>query len=220
MHSVKKTMRLLGGRLGLRPESNAGPAIEQGAEWYDQAFQSAPEYALPYYRSHYYFMWTVIVDRIRRGGHKQVLEIGCGPGQLASYLLEQGIEQYVGLDFSPTAIAMAGRNAPAGRFVVGDARDPGLYMETNYDMVICTEVLEHVLEDTRIVSHFGVGKRCLCSVPNFPYESHVRHFQDADEVAVRYGPFFDDLDVTTFRSSTSETIRYFLLDGVRNEHRV
>ena len=67
--------------------------------------------------------------------------------------------------------------------------------------------------------HFTAGKRCLCTVPNFPYESHVRHFKDAAEVAARYGPFLDGLDVMEFRSPRDPADRFFLMDGIRNAHR-
>ncbi|MEJ7639368.1 MAG: class I SAM-dependent methyltransferase [Singulisphaera sp.] len=130
------------------------------------------------------------------------------------------MERYVGLDFSPAAIAKA-ETLRRGRFVVGDARAPEIYREVEHEAVVCTEVLEHIQDDLLVVSRFGAGKRCLCSVPNFPYESHVRHFRHAGEVKERYGPYFGDCDVMTFKSPISDTANieeyeYFLLDGVRN----
>jgi hypothetical protein len=70
------------------------------------------------------------------------------------------------------------------------------------------------------LSRFRPGKRCLFSVPNFPYPSHVRYFRDAAEVIARYGPFFHNLSVTTFKSPNSgatATDLFFLADGVRND---
>jgi SAM-dependent methyltransferase len=191
------------------------------AEWYDTIEYNENEgYRQPYYRSLYYFLWAVIADRLRRAGVRRVLEIGCGPGQLTALLLEQGVEHYVGLDFSSRAIAMARRNAPAGHFVVGDARTTTLHSEVEHDVVICTEVLEHMHDDLEVVSRFRPGKRCIYSVPNFTYPSHVRYFRDADEVIARYGPFFHDLDVMTFKSPNwlpSSPDSFFLADGVRND---
>src|SRR5438128_11724255 len=68
----------------LRP-SGAGPkqGQEMGAEFYDKAFESVTSYHKHYTESEYYFLWTVIVDRIRRAKSTSILEIGCGPGQLA-----------------------------------------------------------------------------------------------------------------------------------------
>jgi SAM-dependent methyltransferase len=214
---VRKTWVEIGNRLGIlsRPASQGGVAC--GAEWYDRAYTDVATYHDHYTRSRYYPLWAVIVDRVRRDMLRRILEIGCGPGQLAAFLLDQGVESYVGFDFSPKAIEMARRAARGGHFAIGDARDPHVYSQFDYDAIICTEVLEHIQDDLLVVSHFGPGKRCLCTVPNFPYESHVRHFRDAEEVAARYGRFFRDMDVMTFRSSEEDGVLYFLLDGVRDD---
>ncbi len=205
--------------LGLRKAAPEPSGREEDAGFYDTLYTSVEEYHLPYQRSLYYFMWSVIADRLRRAGTKRVLEIGCGAGQLAAYLLDQGVEGYTGLDFSPAAVGLARKNAPAGTFVVGDARDPAIHA-AEHEVVICTEVLEHIEADLLVLSHFTPGKRCLCTVPSFPYESHVRHFKDAAEAAARYGAFFESLDVMTFRSPRDPADRFYLMDGVRNGHRV
>jgi len=186
-----------------------------GADWYDAAYRSVGAYAIPYWQSHYYFLWSVIADRIRSARLRRVLDIGCGPGQLAACLFEMAeIEAYVGLDFSNQAIAMARQACPRGQFVVGDARTTSIHAEAAHDVVVCTEVLEHLPEDLEVVKSFTPRKRCLCTVPNFPWESHVRHFKSAEQVAARYAPYFDGLDVHAMR--VSEPNVFFLMDGVRN----
>src|SRR5262249_2025728 len=122
------------------------------------------------------------------------------------------------LDFSPKAIAIARQQLPSdGRtlVVVGDARTSNVYCSEAYDALICTEVLEHVESDLQVVSRFPSGLRCLCSLPNFPYESHVRHFTSAAEVAARYGEYFEGLDVMAVRGPKSPTQVFYLLDGTR-----
>jgi SAM-dependent methyltransferase len=214
---VQETLLKIGNRLGILSRPDHGAKVECGADWYDRAYTDIPTYHDHYTRSNYYPLWTVIVDRVRRDKLRRILEIGCGPGQLAAFLLEQGVESYVGLDFSPTAIDLARQVAPRGHFVVDDARTSQVYTQFDHDAIICTEVLEHIQDDLLVVSRFVPSKRCLCTVPNFPYESHVRHFRDGAEVASRYGRFFRDLDVMTLRSQTAEDVLYFLLDGVRND---
>jgi SAM-dependent methyltransferase len=217
MKVFQRAFRGLARRVGLGAKGPPGGRAE-GADWYDALYASTAEYHGRYEQSFYYFLWAVIVDRVRRAGLRRVLEVGCGPGQLAAFLLEQGVEHYVGVDFSPRAVELARANAPAGTFLVGDARDPAPHAEVEHDAVVCTEVLEHLEDDLGVVALFRPGKRCLCSVPNFPYDGHVRHFQDARAVAERYGPFFDGLDVMTLKSPRDPLDRFFLFDGVRNAH--
>lgn len=214
---VKRAVRGLGRLVGLNgTAASLGDGVKD-APFYDAIYAGTEEYQRAYPQSLYYFLWAVIVDRVRRAQIRRVLEIGCGSGQLAAFLLDQGVEKYTGLDFSPIAIEMARRAAPRGRFLVGDARDAAIHARVEHDLVVCTEVLEHVEEDLQVVAHFRPGKRCICSVPNFPYDSHVRHFRNGDEVRARYGAFFDDLDVATFKSPCAPEDAFFLFDGVRSD---
>lgn len=217
---VRRALRHIGNRLGLMSNgSTAAPEAsrELPVAWYDREYVGCEAYEGPYYASRYYFLWLLIADRIRRDGIRRVLDIGCGAGQLAALLRDQGIEDYVGLDFSKTAVDMARRQLPRGRFVVGDARTTGLYDEVDYEVIICTEVLEHIEDDLVVVARFKPSVRCICTVPNFPYVSHVRHFRDAAEVAERYRDYFRDLDVMTIAGGGSSTVQYFLFDGIRND---
>jgi SAM-dependent methyltransferase len=189
-----------------------------GAEWYDSAYRAIDNYAAPYWESYYYFLWTVLADRIKLSNSRRVIDIGCGPGQFAQCLFDiASIEAYAGLDFSSQAIAMAKRACPQGHFVVGDATTTSIHDEFPHELVTCTEVLEHVPDDHAVIDRFRAGVRCLCTVPNFPYQSHVRHFESESQVLDRYGAFFDEPKVWALRA-TRENI-FYLLDGVRNNHR-
>lgn len=191
---------------------------EQSAAYYDQMYAESSEYQQPYTRSRYYFIWSVIVDRVLRSGGSRVLEIGCGSGQLAEFLLDQGISSYTGLDFSQTAINFAkNKDLPRATFVQGDARTTNLPTDLEYDVLICTEVLEHITYDLPVISRWPKGTWCLCTVPSFPYVSHVRNFEDTEQVVARYGEFFDDFHVLTLRRPDRPTGQYYLFSGVRND---
>jgi 2-polyprenyl-3-methyl-5-hydroxy-6-metoxy-1,4-benzoquinol methylase len=220
LNKMKTAVRKIGSRLGwVEAKSDLSQGRECPADWYDANYTANGVYHCRYPQSWYYFLWAIIADRLRRSGVRRVLEIGCGTAQLASLLLDQGVEQYTGLDFSAKAIAIA-RTTHRGDIrvdlVVGDARLSDIYESSSYEALICTEVLEHVEADLDIVRKFPPGKRCLCSVPNFPYESHVRHFHDAAEVLTRYGTFFNPVDVSNWKGPKSPTQEFFLLDGVRH----
>jgi 2-polyprenyl-3-methyl-5-hydroxy-6-metoxy-1,4-benzoquinol methylase len=188
------------------------------AQWYDANYRVSANYAAPYWESEYLFLWSVLADRIRTARARHVLDIGCGAGQFASCLYALApIEGYTGLDFSAQAVAMAQRTCPQARFVVGDATKTTVHDEVPHDILTCTEVLEHVPADHLVIERFKPGTRCICTVPNFPHETHVRHFTTVEQVADRYGRFFDDLDVWALRRSPSQV--FFVLDGTRNHDR-
>ena len=65
----------------------------------------------------------------------QVLEIGCGTGNLASRFIGNGF-QYTGLDLSEDMLAIARRNHAGGEFVNGDMRD--FHLSTEFQAAIIT----------------------------------------------------------------------------------
>src|SRR5690242_13982750 len=76
---------------------------EAHADWYDDAYRSAPVYHEHWSKSHYVPVWEAIEQRIVQGS--SVLEVGCGPGQLAQMLREHRVlADYVGFDFSAVAV--------------------------------------------------------------------------------------------------------------------
>lgn len=183
---------------------------EKPADWYDDAFETNPAYHCHYTQSGYYFLWTVIIERLRRANPSTILEIGCGTGQLANAITDNLDIDYLGFDFSCTAIAAARKMCPAARFEPANALSTDLYDEPR-DVVICTEVLEHIEQDTDVMAKL-YPCRFIGSVPNYRAESHVRYFANAEEVKERYGEYFSTLTVDTFL--LTKTQKFFLLDGL------
>lgn len=188
------------------------------ASFYDHAYSGAvDEYTVHYSSSLYLPVWEAISDRIKPGAH--ILEIGCGPAQLATMLFDRAIPgSYVGFDFSPAAIELAKGNLPEQRLEVGDARTTDLVTTLDYDVAICTEVLEHIIDDIPVLERVPDGVRVLATVPNFDYVSHVRFFRDASEVRARYGHLFSQLEITEhFHAGDHDGSQgvFFLIDGVR-----
>lgn len=203
---VKRSVRRIGRRL-LAPGNSKGGGSEVASDWYDGVYKHSAVYRQPFYESPYYSTWIVVADRLHRYGARHVLDVGCW-----------GFQQYTGLDFSPQAIEMARAIVPEYTFLVADARSPDAYHDIDYDTVVCTELLEHVEDDFGVLSCFAPGSRCLCTVPNFPYTSHVRHFKAASDVEARYAEFFQSIAVTRLKGTGSKNEQFFLFDGVRNSH--
>lgn len=59
---------------------------------------------------------------LKKYGKKQVLEIGCGTGNLADYFQKNGIS-YQGMDLNQEMIDLAKIKAPTSKFIKGDMRD-------------------------------------------------------------------------------------------------
>lgn len=209
-------MRRVAAKLGLAKNPWLVDEGEREAGYYDAMYAESAEYDRPFHASRYYFIWTVIVDRVRRVRPAKVLEVGCGVGQFARFLSEQGCATYTGFDFSAQAIEKAVAKGIDGfRFEVGDALETDLFDTVEYDTLVCTEVLEHVDRDQDIIARIRPGTRCICTVPNFPYESHVRHFENAAAVVARYGESFDEFDVFVLKDPSSADVKFFLFEGVK-----
>ena len=134
-------------------------------------------------------------------------------GKLASLLQDKGITQYVGLDFSSKRIGQAKKFCPQLSFIQADIFECDHLETLDYELIVCTEFLEHVERDLDVLRRIKPGTRFLGTVPNFPYISHVRHFNDQDEVYSRYQSCFQTLRVDTFLANEKGST-FFLLDGV------
>ncbi|MGY6704693.1 class I SAM-dependent methyltransferase [Roseinatronobacter sp.] len=75
----------------------------------------------------------------------KVLDVGCGMGKLVRTLLDNGIEAY-GLDVSQIAVDMGNTWAP-GRFTFGNLTAGLPFADSEFDTVVCKDVLEYIHED-------------------------------------------------------------------------
>lgn len=84
---------------------------------------------------------------------KYVLDAGCGAGQGAAYLSQNGACYVVGIDISPEAIAYARDLFPKDNlsFVVMDAHYLG-FPDRTFDVVTSIEVIEHLQKPEQYVS--------------------------------------------------------------------
>lgn len=92
----------------------------------------------------------LILKLVRRLQFRSVLDVGCGQGSLLLDIMAEhpDIEPH-GVDISPTAIEFARRKVPNGTFGLLDLVHEAL--PGTYDLVICSEVLEHIVEDVEAI---------------------------------------------------------------------
>lgn len=184
--------------------------LEMGPSWYDANISET--YYLPYYKSHYYPLWTILLDRINRNNNNNpILEVGCGTGQFASMLSDSGITAYRGFDFSVKRVELARKNNVNLSFFVADALVTDLFQNYKYATVVCTEVLEHISDDLILIKRIPFGKKFYGTVPNFSSDNHVRYFASTDEVAERYKEYFSNFSVVQVKIEDSV---FFIFEGV------
>jgi SAM-dependent methyltransferase len=97
------------------------------AEYYDVIYGAFKDYATEV---------AQITRRLRRFNPqcRTVLDVGCGTGEHARRLAEQGFS-VDGIDIEPAFVRIASLKHPAGRFVVADMSD--FHLPQRYDAVLC-----------------------------------------------------------------------------------
>lgn len=96
-----------------------------------------------------------------------VIDIGCGEGFIINCLNRPDI---TGVDISKKALEIAKRKNPGCNFCTGSVYDLS-FKESSFDLVIATEVLEHLENPEKALQEIGriSSSYCLFSVPNEPY---------------------------------------------------
>lgn len=88
--------------------------------------------ALDFYDASYDFVCEKVEKK-----NANILEIGCGPGNITKYLLSKRPDfQIKGTDISPNMIALARKNNSKADFEVMDAREIGK-IDSKFEAIIC-----------------------------------------------------------------------------------
>lgn len=106
------------------------------------------------------------------GANSSILDIGCGDGEIFGYLKEHNNVNAVGMDISEVAVEKAcqrGMNA-----VVQDVTVPNFSVASQYDYVLVSEVIEHIINPEYLLDklHGTFRKGLLITVPNIGFYLH------------------------------------------------
>ena len=123
-----------------------------------------------YMRSRHRFVARLAAKTLKTTGGESVLDAGCGTGGLCGFLEAEGIKSITGCDAEAEAITHGKEKGRLKNAVVADVcKLP--FGDSEFDLVVCSEVLEHVpdhqsgLREILRVSRGPV----LITVPAHPY---------------------------------------------------
>jgi len=101
---------------------------------------------------------VMILIRHREDLSGRVLELGCGAGRIAGYLVEVAHELH-GLDLSPRMVAECRRRYPGGHFQTGDMRHLSRFETGSFDAVLAGfNVLDVLGDEERRLTLREIGR--------------------------------------------------------------
>ena len=114
-----------------------------------------------------------------------LLDVGCNVG----IHLEGYDGPKIGIDLAESVLRTARKRIPDGRFFAGNAESMGFLQAESVDVILCTEVLEHIERPGAAIAEFArvlrPGGRALVSTPNRE-ETGQREWIEAD-ILDQYG---------------------------------
>ncbi len=151
--------------------------------------------------------YPIVLEMV--GSENDVLDLGCGSGLLATLMAEMG-NRVTGVDVSGTALEGA---ASRGVTTVNSDLEEDLpFQDGAYDIVVCSEVLEHLfnprglLDEARRV--LRPGGHLVITTPNIAYV--VRR------ICLLLGWFPEDVEwARTSNTDEWEHIRFFTLRSIK-----
>jgi trans-aconitate methyltransferase len=119
---------------------------------------------------------------------RRLVDVGCGTGHLLRFIVDRMAvhpERVVGVDHSEAGIQRARELLPSATWIVADLY--GMSVGEEFDLVICTEVLEHLHEPGRAVDELrrlcAGGGRVAITVPDGSlddWEGHVNFWDESE----------------------------------------
>ncbi len=138
-----------------------------------------------------------------------VADFGCGTGELVSFLGPKFPQlKFLGLDTSEAAIRIASLNYPKYEFMLmhQPSKMRPRVLETRFDVVICSEVLEHLDEPNKVlilISHLlRKDGKLIITVPAGPisffdtFIGHKRHYTRDTLVSLLKESGFSDIEIS------------------------
>ncbi len=142
-------------------------ATESFREFYESVAENYPEEELVYQSLRGLVRKRFVVAKLQNFSGT-LLDLGCNRGAYSA-LYSNGT--VIGVDISKRVLGIARSRYPAIPFVQGDAQNVGFLKRESVDAILCSEMIEHVLEPDKVLSECHAvlrpGGKLLVTTPNY-----------------------------------------------------
>jgi len=144
-------------------------------------FYSNPEIVKEYLEPDRIAFYHEVISILRNHGikfeRKQLADVGCGTGHLLKFISEtENVASLTGFEYSDAALKIAKETCPKANFIKYDIYGGSLQ---KFDIVFCTEVLEHLLYPDKalenVLNMIADNGTLLITVPNGRTDSFLGH---------------------------------------------
>lgn len=168
----------------------------------------------------------VILEFLAQCDGRNILEVGCGCGDLLHVLERRGYTG-MGIDISEDALAVAGAGFSSNRIKVACCT-PGELQE-KFEIVIASEVMEHYQDDASFLSQLRErlrdGGHLLLTVPahmkdwgpNDDFCGHVRRYERKELYRLLRDSGFDDVVISSYGVPIYNLMKPFYDLAIRTE---
>lgn len=153
-------------------------AAAANQEFYDEFWRSCPDFSR--YNPGVLHRRRAIVELVRSIPHREILDVGCGTGELLVWLRSKlgGRTRFVGADLSEATIEADRKCHPFAEFHVLDVQRRAL--DETFEVVICTEVVEHLDDRLRALRNLAAtvspGGHLILTCPTGKLHATEKHF--------------------------------------------
>jgi 2-polyprenyl-3-methyl-5-hydroxy-6-metoxy-1,4-benzoquinol methylase len=155
-------------------------AIDRNMAFYQQFWEETPDFTRHNPGARH--RRRLIVDCLGSEKFASVLDVGCGNGELLALLhgVHPQVASLTGADLSPDQVARNRARLPNMEFFALDVQKDSL--DRRFDLVVCSEVIEHLDEPGAAVKNLArmvrPGGRVVITCPTgtvYPTERHFGH---------------------------------------------
>jgi 2-polyprenyl-3-methyl-5-hydroxy-6-metoxy-1,4-benzoquinol methylase len=153
-------------------------AIDRNMAFYQAFWEETPDFTR--YNPGARHRRRLITDCLGSEDFSSALDVGCGQGELLSFLriAHPEASSFAGVDLSPDQVARNRAKWPDMEFFALDLQKEAL--DRTFDLVVCSEVIEHLDDQRAAVGNLArmvrAGGRLLITCPTGTMYATERHF--------------------------------------------